>query len=134
MKVYLPKPKKSDLILFQSNYDTNESFDQFLDVLFYREMKYFASDLLEKGLSPEDIQQAVSRAMLVGKTAGLNIRKHFTIVYTQFQGALMKDCKLSKLGYAMVVLNARASSPLVANLQVQVLDHFFKSDETVFHH
>lgn len=134
MKATLQRPGKSEIILFQSSYDANESFDQFLDVLFYREMKYFASDLLEKGLSPEDIQQAVSRAMLVGKTAGLNIRKHFTIVYTQFQGALMKDCKLSKLGYAMVLLNARASSPVVANLQMQVLDHFFKSEEAILHH
>ncbi|PHN06202.1 hypothetical protein [Flavilitoribacter nigricans] len=134
MKNTIQRPGKSEVVLFHTHYDANDSFDQFLDVLFYREMKYFASDLLEKGLSPDEIQQAVSRAMLVGKTAGLNLRQHFTIVYTQYRGGLMKDCKLSKLGYAMVLLNASASSPMVANWQMQVLDHFFQSENDTLNH
>lgn len=134
MKYAIQRPGKSELTLFHDHYASNDSLDQFLDVLFYREMKYFASDLLEKGLSPEEIQQAVNRAMLAGKTAGLVIRQHFTIVYTQFQGGLLKDCKLSKLGYALVLLNARPSSPVVANWQLQVLDHFFKNEEAILQH
>lgn len=134
MKYTIQRSGITDVILFQDRYDSNDSFDQFLEVLFYREMKYFASDLLKKGLNLEDIQEAVSRAILVGKTAGLDIRQHFSLVYTPFQGGLMKDCKLSKLGYAMVLLNARVSNPAIANWQMQVLDHFFKSNETTWHH
>ena len=134
MKNSIQRPGKTEVVLFQTRDGLHDSFDQFLNVLFYREMKYFASDLLEKGLSPEDIQQAVRRAMMIGKTAGLDLRQHFTLIYTPYQGVLMKDCKLSKLGYAMLLLNARASSPMVAKLQMQVLNHCFKSDEISLNH
>lgn len=129
MNTTIQRSGKREVILFQTRYDATESLDQFLEVLFYRGMKYLASDLLEKGLSPEDIQEAVKRAMLVAKTAGLDLRQHFKVIYTQFRGGLMKDCKLSRLGYVMVVLNARADHALAANLQLQLLEHFFQQGE-----
>lgn len=131
MKFDIQKSNRTGVILFRESYDTNESFDQFLDVLFYREMQYFAGDLLEKGLGPQEIQQAVNRAMLAAETVGLEVRRHFIPVYTQFRGALMKDCKLSRLGYGMVLLNADVSNPIVANWQLQVVEHFMEARSTL---
>lgn len=134
MKSTSQKSDSTQVILFHEQYESNTSFDQFLELLFYREMRFFASDLLEKGLDAADIQEAVNRAMLIGKTAGLDLRRHFTPIYTPYQGTMIKDCKLSKLGYALVLLNARASSPLVANLQLQVLENFFAGENTITTH
>jgi hypothetical protein len=112
------------VVLYQSAYNTSDQLDQFLDIYLYKQMPYFASDLLEGGLSPNQITQAVSRAMLAGETAGISVRRHFIPVYTQHRKGLIKDCKLSKLGYALVLLNAEVSNPIVAKWQMQVLEQY----------
>lgn len=114
-----------DVIVYHNAYDANDSLEQFLDVLFYQEMHYLASDLLDKGLSPDDINQAINRAMLAAKTAGVELRQHFIPIYTDIKGSLVKDCKMSKLGYGLLLLNANTANPMVANWQRQLLEHFF---------
>ena len=115
-----------ELIIFQKESGFSESFENFLDLYLNKEMKYFASDLLEEGLSPADIRAAILRALTAGKAGGLEIRKHFSLVYSQKNGALIYDCKLSSLGYAMVLLNAPPEFPIVGEWQLKVLRHFIK--------
>lgn len=121
-----------EIIVYHDRYYSEDSLEEFLDVLFYRGMDYFASDLLDKGLTPKDLSEAIKRSMLAGKTAGLELRRHFIPVYTQFEGALVKDCKLSKLGYALLLMNANVANPVVANWQVQVLERFVAGRESTF--
>lgn len=115
------------IILYHNDYDVDTtSFENFLDLLYSKEMKYFASDLFQKGFSPQDIQYAIKRAVTVGRTSGIEIRKHFSPVYTQINGQLVNDCKLSRLGYALVILNGRPNLATTSEWQLNVLENFFK--------
>ena len=109
------------IIVYHENYDLQESLDNFLNLHFSSQMKYFASDLLEKGLSPTEVSRAIRRAMVAAESGGLELRKHFQLTYTERGGVLLKDCKLSDLGYAMVLLNAPAENPIAGKWQLKVL-------------
>jgi hypothetical protein len=113
-----------ELIIYHKEYDSSESIENFLDLHFNKGMEFFAGDLLKEGLSPSDIKEAIQRAMAAAGAAGLEIRKHFAPVYSQLNGGLIYDCKLSRLGYAMVLLNARPELPIVGEWQLKVLNHF----------
>ena len=108
------------IIVYHKEYNASQSFENFLDLLYARQMRYLASDLLNEGLSPADIQTAIRRAITAGKNSGLNIRRHFAPFYTEKNGVLISDCKLSRLGYALVLLNADPEAPNVARWQVKV--------------
>ena len=110
-----------NLVLYQQSQQNHESFDQFLDVLYSSQMNFLASDLLEEGLNASDIRDAIKRAITVARTAQLNIRQHFAPVYTQIGGELVHDCKLSRLGYSLLLINARPDSPLVSHWQLKLI-------------
>ena len=115
-----------ELIIYHKEYESSESLENFLDLYFTKRMEYFAGDLLKDGLSPSDIKEAIQRAMEAGRAAGLEIRKHFAPIYSQINGGLVFDCKLSRLGFAMVLLNARPEIPIVGEWQLKVLKHFLQ--------
>jgi hypothetical protein len=114
------------LALYQK-YDLEESLENFLNLHYGGQMKYFASDLLDNGLSPQAITNAVRRAMLAARSAGLNVREHFFLVYTERNGEVMRDCKLSQMGYALVMLNADVRNDNVAKWQVKILEYFLSN-------
>lgn len=115
-----------EVIIYHESYDMNESLDNFIDLLNGSQMKYFASDLLEEGLSYSEIKEATTRAIRVAKSSGIYVRQHFMPVYSQTSEGIMRDCKLSRLGYAMVLMNASPNLPVVGNWQVRVLTKFFE--------
>lgn len=114
------------IIKYQKVYNRAEALENFLDLSYSYQLKYFASDLLNEGLSPEDIHQAIQRAISIGKSSNLNIRRHFLPIYTQAEHQVIRDCKLSRLGYALVLLNANPEIPVVGEWQLKVLNRFFE--------
>jgi len=112
------------VITYHEEYDIQASLEDFLNALFRQELTYFASDLLAHGLSPAAITEAVRKAMLSARAANLNLREHFQLMYTASQDSLIRDCKLSSLSYALVLLNADVKNTIVANWQIKVLSHF----------
>jgi len=117
-----------NVIVYHKEYDVTESFDNFRDIYFSSQLKYLASDLLNQGLKPRDIKDAVKRAMAAGKSAGLEMKRHFALVYTQKGSTAVYDCKLSRLGYALVMLNASPHLRTVGEWQVKVLTDFLRSN------
>lgn len=115
-----------EIVIFQQENNLEDSLGNFRDLFFSRQMKYLASDLLQEGLSPVEIRKAVQKAMTSCQTAEMEIRQHFIPVYTQVDGMLVNDCKLSRLGYGLVLLNAVVSNPLVARWQIKVMRNFLK--------
>ena len=113
------------MIIHHTKYEVKTSFDKFLDLLYSKGMQYFASDLLQKGFKPADIQDALERAVIIGRTSGIETRKHFAPLYTQIDGQLFNDCKLSRLGYALVILNARPDLMATSIWQMRVLEKYF---------
>ena len=87
-------------------------------------MKYLASDLLKEGLAPLAIEKAFTRALKIARSSGLEVEKHFLPVYSQLNDTIIKDCKLSKLGYAMVLLNADPEYIVIGKWQLKVLNEY----------
>jgi len=97
-----------------------------LDFYYSLEMNFFASDLLDQGLSPKQISDAVLKAIKAAKSSGIEIRKHFMPVFSQRDHNVIRDCKLSRMGYGLVLLNADVDLSLVGRLQVSIMKSFLK--------
>lgn len=112
-----------DLVVYHDGlFEESESFSDFLDSLRARSMNYLASSLLEEGLSPRDIVEAVRRATTVCRTGGLPVEEHFKPVYSSYRGSLVRDCKLSRIGFLLTAINARPDHDLTARWQIRLLE------------
>ena len=99
--------------VYKHNYNTNnKAIDHFLEMLYAFQMNYLASDLLKKGVSKDDISQAVREAIEVMKMANMNINQHFIPVYTQINGFAFK----------IVMLNLPPNNIFVSKLQIRISD------------
>lgn len=109
--------------VYKHNYNTNnKAIDHFLEMLYAFQMNYLASDLLKKGVSKDDISQAVREAIEVMKMANMNINQHFIPVYTQINGFIFKDFKLSHKAFKIVMLNLPPNNIFVSKLQIRISD------------
>ncbi len=114
-----------ELLIYNNKYTAKpDVIDNFLDFYYFIHLNYLASDLLEKGLTPEQISEAVLKAIKIGKSSGLEIRKHFMPVYTDKNKEIINDCKLSKLAYGLVLLNANPDLSSVGKYQIMVLEKY----------
>lgn len=98
-----------------------DSIDYFLDRYYSLNMRYWASDLLEKGLSPKQINEAVIAAIKIANSSGLETRKHFKPMFSGTKEDIIQDCKLSHLGYGLVLLNADNNLSVVGTFQIDIL-------------
>lgn len=115
-----------EVIIYREEYKNVDSIDNFIKFYNYINMKYLASDLLKRGLSPKQIADAILKAIKVGKSSGLEIEKHFMPVFTQFDSEIISDCKVSQLGYGLLLLNADVELPAVGEWQVSLLKRFLE--------
>lgn len=113
-----------DIIVYDKWYDKNDAIEHFLDVFYSKNLTFLASDLLDKGVELNDLQQSLKKAIIAAKTLDLNISHHFKPVYTHKNNLLLKDFKLSKLGFVLVMLNANPNNVLIANLQLALAKMF----------
>ncbi|MFC7444913.1 hypothetical protein C7H62_0547 [Mesoflavibacter sp. HG96] len=109
--------------IYKHNYNSNsETLNHFLEMVYASQMNYLASDLLKKGISKDDISQAVKEAIEVMKMANMNINQHFIPVYTQINGFLFKDFKLSHQAFKLVLQNLPPKNMFVSKLQIRLID------------
>lgn len=114
-----------EIIVFNRKNNTANSIADFMDFYYSMRMKYLASDLLKEGLSPRQISIAVLKAINSGKSSGMNIAQHFKPVFSGIGGEIVSDCKLSKLAYGLVLMNADTELPKVGGFQVSILQKYF---------
>lgn len=95
-----------------------------MDFYYNLRMHCLASDLWYQGLSPQQIHDAVVRAMNVARSTKMNIREHFKPVFSSIANEVISDCKLSRLGYGLVLMNAETKLSAVGEWQRKVLEHF----------
>lgn len=110
-----------ELIIYTESYETPDTIENFKNFYYSLKMKYLASDLLKKGLSPKQITDAVSQAIKVANASGIKAYKHFMPVFSGMHQGVIQDCKLSKLAYGLVLMNADASLSVVSGFQVDVI-------------
>jgi len=113
-----------ELSIYKQEYYAAGAIANFMDFYYSLQMNHLASDLLEKGLSPNQITDAVSRAINVAKAYGLDASKHFRPVFSSIDAEIIRDCKLSHLAYGLVFMNADEEVISVAEFQVNVLESF----------
>jgi hypothetical protein len=115
-----------ELSIYTRSYYEADTILNFMDFYYSINMKYLASDLLDKGLSPKQISEAVTMALKIANSSGIETRKHFLPVLSSMNQDIIQDCKLSHLGYGLVLLNAEAGLSIVGNFQVDVLKKYFE--------
>ena len=113
-----------ELSLYTKTYNNADVINNFMDLYHSLHMTHLASDLLKKGLSPDQISDAVATALTIAKTSNIETSKHFMPVYSGLNEQIVQDCKLSHLGYGLVIMNADKSLPLVGSFQVDILKEF----------
>jgi hypothetical protein len=109
-----------EVIVFQKQYPNNDAVQSFINSVYQKGMTRLASDLLANNVQPDDIKLAVKKAILSIEKAGIDSKKHFQPVISVKKGQSFLDCRLSKLGYSMVLLNAEPKSEYIANFQVNL--------------
>jgi len=105
-------------------YTIEKVIDDFLHNFNYRQLCFFASDLLDKGFTVEDIHASLRRAMAICRTAKIPLKEHFIPLYSDRDGETIKDCKLSELGFQLLILNANPKNLFAAKFQLRVLKQY----------
>lgn len=113
-----------ELLIYKKEYNQADVIDNFLNFYYTIHLNYLASDLLDKGLSPEQISDAVIKAIKIAKSSGIEVRKNFMPVFTDINSEIIDDCKLSELAYGLVLLNADPDLSSVGELQIKVLETY----------
>lgn len=96
--------------------------DQFLRQLHARELNFLASDLIKEGIEPRNIVVAIKDAIEMAGVGGLQAERHFSPVYTFDKGVIYKDCKLSKLGWHLVLLNLPGQDKATSTLKLSICE------------
>lgn len=105
-------------------HNVNEWIEGFQYMLYGSEMTYLASDLIKEGISVSDLESAIKGAIISTRSAGIETRKHFMPIYTDIDGTVVRDCKTTQLGLAMILLNGNPKVGMVANWQLKLVRHF----------
>ncbi|MEP1094192.1 MAG: damage-inducible protein D [Cyclobacteriaceae bacterium] len=102
----------------------NPSIEAFRNAVEDMRFIFKASRLCEAGMtSSEELIRAVEQAMKVCIISGIPVRNHFKAFYIADEGQhdMTRDWKLSKLGFALVMLNGDAENPMVGKLQLELI-------------
>lgn len=113
-----------ELAINTESYDVTDAVQNFMDFYYSINMKHLASDLLNKGLSPLQITEAIAKAIKIANSSGVETYKHFMPVFSGIHQQIIQDCKLSDLGYGLVLINADSNMPVVGEFQVGVLKKY----------
>ena len=114
---------RMNITIYSNPYHHN-GFEKFLESVFDRELKFLASELTMFGVgSPDDLSNAIDRAIEICYTAQIPIKQNFKPVYICDNGQVICDWRLSSLGKKLVLFNANPANPIVAKLQIQLLNN-----------
>ena len=112
------------LLIYKESHQNADGIHNFVHLYYALSMKYLASDLIDKGLSPKQISTAVITALKIANSSGIETRKHFMPIFSSVNQTIIQDCKLSYLGYGLVLLNADVNLSVVGKFQVEILSKY----------
>lgn len=110
-----------EIAIFNQKY-SNDIIEQFEENILDAELKFYASDMLLYGFNNmKEIDDAIERAIQICHTASIPIRSNFKSIYLSNNRGVICDCKLSDFGRKLLIINASATIPLVAQIQLELL-------------
>ena len=98
-----------------------------------RNLIFTANSLLDIGFrSSVEIEECVTRAKSVCTCNGLPLHQHFKSIYISDENhhTVQRDWRLSRLAYTLAILNGSSENPLVARLQMAILNSYLGKDAT----
>ena len=110
-----------------TSFDHSPSIEAFRNAVEDMRLIFKASRLCEAGMtSLDELTRAVEQAMKVCIIGGIPIRNHFKAYYIADENhrEMIKDWKLSKLGFALVMLNGDIENPMVGKLQLELIQKY----------
>lgn len=116
-----------ELLIYSRKYDQADAIHNFMAFYHSLHMKHLASDLLDKGLSPGQISKAIGAALKIAKASKIDTQAHFMPVFSGINQTVIEDCKLSPLGYGLVLMNADPNLAVVGDFQVNVLQRYLEN-------
>jgi hypothetical protein len=77
-----------------------------------------------------EIEDAVQRARSVCTCSGLPVQQHFKTIFISDDDhhTVERDWKLSRLGFTLSILNGSPDNPLVARLQMAILNTYLAKE------
>lgn len=107
---------------------SNASLDAFRNAIEDMRFLFKASKLYDTGMAnSEEVIRAVEHAMKVCIISEIPVQQHFKAIYVaNNQQKIMKDWMLSRLGFALVMLNGDPENPTVGKLQIELVRSYLK--------
>jgi hypothetical protein len=102
------------------------------DAMNDQNLVFTANSLLDIGFSSTvEIDEAIHRARAVCNNSGLPLHLHFKSIYISDDGhhTVQREWKLSRLAYTLVILNGSSENPLVARLQMTILNTYLSESK-----
>jgi hypothetical protein len=94
---------------------------------------FTANSLLDIGFrSSVEVESAVERAKAVCLNSGLRVGEHFKTIFVSDDDhhTVLRDWRLSRLAYTLCILNGSSDNPLVARLQITILDTYLQKTKS----
>ena len=102
------------------DFGNQSPIDEFIEQYYSGTLNYLASDLIHRGVKPGSIVLAIRNSIEMAGAGGLNPARHFKPVYSSSRGILYRDCKLSRTGWNLVLLNLPAEDPATAEIKLDI--------------
>jgi hypothetical protein len=98
--------------------------EDFEEVIHTAAFKYDTRHLALSGLEPQEIMKAISRAMKVCRLNGIDPAEHFRSLYIfdEDNHNTYCDWRMTRQGFALVVINTPATNPAIASWQWQLIN------------
>ncbi len=109
--------------IVEYNYTTiPEVIKNFEDVLTARKLTHLASEMALLGIEdPEDINEAIEKAIMVCKRAGIRAADHFKPVYFCKNSKIFRDWRMSDFAFKLAIINADIRYKVVSVTQVEMV-------------
>ena len=87
--------------------ETIPVIEDFMQSVFERRHRYYASELLRKLVHKRDfqIEPAIRKAITICKLTGIPVQDHFRAVYRCDASGLSRDWKLSELACSLIIVS-----------------------------
>jgi hypothetical protein len=104
---------------------THHELEDFLEATQLIQFKFNSRHLIMAGLHPDEIQDAINRAMKVCTMNSIDTTDHFRVLYVfnKEKGDLYGDWQMTREGFMLVVMNTPVTNTDIARWQWKLINN-----------